>query len=132
VTVLALAASTVIYWSCQRSGSDDPFAVELVAWWVATDLLFISGVLGREMTCSSPWITEHARTLFYVLAIAGLAFGHLCITLSQRQKAADGSTSYTVWPESAIRPAVLRYIRPVAARSLSGGYASLHLALFLS
>lgn len=131
LTIAGLVASTCVYKLAQASGSDDPFAIELVAWWMFTDAILSSKLRGWELKCSSTFIKQYGDAmvsgLLWLGIIALLATTVLSLTRS------DGSQNniYRVLPTSTDQGAVISLVRTVLARSLAGGYSSLHLLVFL-
>jgi hypothetical protein len=127
VTIVGLVGSTAIFHLTQRLGSDDPFAIELVFWWLATDLLLTSKLKNWKLCFSRETVRQNQESITAGLIWLGILLLVLTIVLTLR----TNGGRYTIW-DAGEWWTDIRIIRANLARSLAGMYTSLHLALFLT
>lgn len=132
VTAVGILASTLVYKLSQWLGSDDPFAIELVMWWIMTDILLSSKLRGWQLRCTNQTVRDHSDAILAGLILIGTLVLLAVITLSLVTPPSPNPRQYRVlsaWSESV---GALRLVRSTMARSLAGGYSSMHLLVFLS
>jgi uncharacterized membrane protein YidH (DUF202 family) len=124
--VTGMALSTLVFLLSQRLGSNDPFAIELTAWWMFTDLIVMSKLRSWNLESAHPWVRAHPETTLALLVAIGLIvfLAAIVLTLFEagRFKVLDGMADSRVG----------FIVRSNVARMIVSMYCSLHLALFLA
>jgi hypothetical protein len=127
VTVLGLLGSTAVYQISQKLGCDDPFAIELVFWWMATDAVLGSRLRNWNLCFASDLVKAHQQIVVSGLLWLGAILLLLTVALSLRTP--DGS--YKLLNDMVGRGLAFRAIRFNLARMIASWYTSMHLVLFL-
>jgi hypothetical protein len=127
ITILGLLGSTAVYQLSQKLGCDDPFAIELVFWWMATDAVLGSRLRNWNLCFAREAVRDNQPMIIAVLLWLGAIM--LLATVALSLRTADGQ--YKLLNEMNEKGAFLRGVRANLARSIASIYTSLHLATFL-
>jgi hypothetical protein len=125
--VVGFLISCVIFLLSQRLGVTDPFAVELVVWWLLTDLLVLSKLKSWQLCFGGQWLQMYRDPITTALVAVGIVFLLLIVWLGRK----DEAGYFSVGDGWAQRSAYHYQVRGFIPRSISGAYTNLHLWMFM-
>jgi hypothetical protein len=133
--VVGLLFGTAIYYLAHALGSDDAFAVEITAWWLATDLIALSGLRGWTPRAEFWLIQVYPVGAIWLLTLLVVAAFMLVILASMTVRVRDpvggDFVRFHVLDGMAKRGYAGFWLRRNLARALASAVASLNLLIFL-
>src|SRR5262245_15130827 len=98
LTLAGMLLATGVYIFTQWAGSDDPFAVELIFWWMYADIFFLSGLRGWTLCFSSELVRSNGPLIAAIMAMTGGLLAAVAITFSLRRWNHYGQPQgYVLW-----------------------------------
>jgi hypothetical protein len=126
--VVGFLISWIIFLVSQRIGVSDPFAVELVAWWLLTDLLVLSKLKESWQLCfGGQWLQNYRDPVTTALVAVGIIFLLLIVWFGRKHDTGE----FVVGEDWAQQSPYHYTVRGFIPRSISGAYTSLQLWMFM-